>query len=191
MNRRLTTIFSMSIVLALSVLAESREAYRQAGPAAAQGDSGTALAITHGPYLQLPTGTSMTVVWHTNKKCVSKVEYGTDERFGLTAISSRNGLIDNDRTSHAIRLSGLKPGVTYKYRVVSREFGGYQKQHIVTFGETVASPVYQFTTLDPAKEGFSFSMVSDIHERAADLESYVEPEIFRGRRFCRIQRRHA
>jgi predicted phosphodiesterase len=178
MNRRLTTIFSMSIVLALNVLAESRESYRQAGLATAQGDSGAALAITHGPYLQLPTGTSMTIVWHTNKKCVSKVEYGTDERLGLTATSSQNGLIDNDRTSHAIRLSGLKPGVTYKYRVVSREFGGYQKQHIVTFGETVASPACQFTTLDPGKEGFSFSMVSDIHERAADLDSMLGQKYF-------------
>jgi hypothetical protein len=69
------------------------------------------------------------------------------------------------------RLAGLKPGTRYKYRVVSKEFSGYQEQHVVKFGETVASPVYQFTTLDPAKASFAFSVVSDIHEHTGDLES--------------------
>lgn len=136
-------------------------------------EPGASLAITHGPYLQLPSGTAMTVVWHTNKKCVAKVEYGTGDELGTTAVSSRNGLIANDRTSHIIRLTGLKPGTKYKYRVISREFVGYQQQHIVTFGETVTSPTYTFTTLNPGKETFAFAVVSDIHERAVDLEAML------------------
>jgi acid phosphatase type 7 len=179
MNRRLTTIFGLSIVLLTCTPGDTGALWRQAEQAVARGDQRTALAITHGPYLQLPTGTSMTIVWHTNKKCVSRIEYGADERLGMTAVSSRNGLIDNDRTSHIVRLTGLKPSAAYKYRIVSREFGGYEKQHIVTFGETVVSPVYGFTTLDPGKESFSFSMVSDIHERAADLETMLNQKYFR------------
>ncbi len=143
------------------------------GQSIAQGDPGASLAITHGPYLQLPSGTAMTIVWHTNKKCVSKVEYGTGDELGNAAVSGRNGLIDNDRTSHILHLTGLKPGTTYKYRVVSREFVGYKQQHIVTFGETATSPVYTFTTLNPGKAGFSFAVVSDIHERADDLEAML------------------
>jgi len=122
----------------------------------------------------------MTIVWHTNRKCVSRVEYGTGDELGTTAISSRNGLIDNDRTSHIIHLAGLKPGTRYKYRVVSREFGGYKQQHIVTFGQAVTSPIYEFATLDPGKESFAFSMVSDIHERAADLEAMLSQKLFEG-----------
>jgi phosphodiesterase/alkaline phosphatase D-like protein len=91
-------------------------------------------AMTHGPYLQLPDTTSMTVVWHTNRPAVSRVEYwerANPVRAGAElappapdririAISAHHGLLDNDRTSHAIRLHGLKPGTTYAYRVISR-----------------------------------------------------------------------
>jgi predicted phosphodiesterase len=153
---------------------------RHAAQAVAPSDAGTPLAITHGPYLQLPSADSMTVVWHTNRKCVSRVEYGLDETAGMTAVSSHNGLIDNDRTSHIIMLTGLKPGTTYKYRVVSKEFIGYEKQHIVKFGESITSPWYQFTTLNPALKEFSFSVVSDIHERVKDLETMLDQKYFQG-----------
>ena len=36
-------------------------------------------AITHGPYLQLPTTTSMTIVWHTTGAGVSHVEAGREK----------------------------------------------------------------------------------------------------------------
>ena len=179
MKQKLTILLSLSILMVVGSAGASRTLPPPEEPSKAQEDPGAALAITHGPYLQLPTGTSMTIVWHTNKKCLSRVEYGTLESLGMTAVSSRNGLLDNDRTSHVIRLTGLQPGTRYRYRVVSREFGGYEKQHIVTFGETVTSPVYGFTTLEPGKERFSFTIVSDIHERASDLETMLAQKHFR------------
>jgi predicted phosphodiesterase len=142
-------------------------------PGTAQQPDASALAITHGPYLQLPTGTSMTIVWHTNRPCVSRVEYGPDERLGSTAVGSEHGLIDNDRTSHVVRLTGLTPGRTYRYRVVSREFQGYEKQHIVKFGATVSSEMSSFTTLDEKKASYSFAVVSDIHENAKRLDGML------------------
>ena len=134
-----------------------------------------ALAITHGPYLQLATATSVTVVWHTNRASVSRVEYGEVEPLGLTAMSSRHGLIDNDRTSHAVSLTGLKPGTTYRYRVVSRAFDGYEKQHIVRYGAAVAAEISTFTTLDPGKTSYSFTLVTDIHENAARMDALLAP----------------
>lgn len=110
MRRKWMAFFIYVLVLGIIPFGESRGVPRREGDAPAQTDLGAALAITHGPYLQLPTSTSMTIVWHTNKKCVSKVEYGTGDELGMTAINSRNGLIDNDRTSHVIRINGLKPG---------------------------------------------------------------------------------
>ena len=180
-------------------------------PAAATQQESTPLAITHGPYLQLPGSTSMTIVWHTNRRCVSRVEYWAEgasagtrravpggsagsrpaarrpaepgstassrnsptlraEPGALTAVSSAHGLIDNDRTSHIVRLTGLRPGTTYLYRVVSREFQGYEKQHIVRFGETVSSDPSSFATLDERKASYSFSVMSDIHENAKRLD---------------------
>jgi predicted phosphodiesterase len=148
-------------------------------PAAATLQESTPLAITHGPYLQLPGSTSMTIVWHTNRKCVSRVEYWADGATAgtgrvpanaMTAVSATHGLIDNDRTSHIVCLTGLRPGTTYLYRVVSREFQGYEKQHIVRFGETVSSDPSSFTTLDERKASISFSVMSDIHENAKRLD---------------------
>jgi predicted phosphodiesterase len=143
----------------------------QAG-ARQQADSAL-FAITHGPYLQLPTATSMTVVWHTNRPAVSRVEYGTSEALGLTAITSRHGLIDNDRTSHVMRLEGLKPATTYRYRIVSREFVGYEKQYIVKYGPTVSGETLSFTTLATSPPAWSFPVVSDIHENAKRLDTLL------------------
>ncbi len=171
-------------------------------PAGARQGDPVPFAITHGPYLQLPSATSMTVVWHTNKPAVSKVEYwpatgaavpdvsqgsGTSHRPDpsqapdrvMTAISAAHGLIDNDRTSHVIRLGGLRPGTTYQYRVISREFQGYEKQHIVKYGETVSGEAYSFTTLLPmtgaAKPAgaYSFPVFSDIHENSKRLDAML------------------
>jgi acid phosphatase type 7 len=130
-------------------------------------------SIVHGPYLQLATEDAVTVVWHTNRPGVSRVEYGPTTALGQQAASSRNGLIDNDRTSHVVRLTGLKPGTTYHYRVVTREFAGYEKQHIVKWGETVTGETLSVRTLDPAAGAYTFAVVSDIHENAARLDALL------------------
>jgi predicted phosphodiesterase len=149
-------------------------------PSPLQAEKEQSLAITHGPYLQLPTTTSMTIVWHTNKICVSRVEYGEERGLGLTAINSHHGLIDNNRTSHIIRLTSLTPGKNYFYRVISREFLSYKTQDSVVFGSTVTSPVYSFKTLDEKKRSFSFCMVSDMHERSAELDEMLAEKAWEG-----------
>ena len=141
--------------------------------AGAQQPEPTPFAITHGPSLQLPSSASVTIVWHTNRPAVSRVEYGPTDQLGLTAISAEHGLIPNHRTSHAVRLAGLAPGTRYYYRVVSREFIGYEKQHIVRYGETVSSGPFSFTTFDERKAACSFGVVSDIHENAKRLDAML------------------
>jgi acid phosphatase type 7 len=142
-------------------------------PAAIGQDQQVAFAIVHGPYLQLATEESVTVVWHTNRPGVSRVEYGSTAALGHQAVSSLHGLIANDRTSHVVRLTGLKPGTTYHYRVVTREFVGYEKQHIVKWGETVTGETLSVRTLDRAAGTFTFAVVSDIHENAARLDTLL------------------
>jgi acid phosphatase type 7 len=131
------------------------------------------LAIVHGPYLQGPRETSMTVVWFTNKKCLSWVEYGMGATLTEKAVGARHGLVDADNTRHAVQIDGLEPGQTYQYRVVAREIVSF-KPYRVDFGESVASKTYSFQTCNPRKEKFSFCVVADIHEDAKRLDKMLQ-----------------
>jgi predicted phosphodiesterase len=128
--------------------------------------SGT-LKILNGPYLQYPTEGAVTIIWRTNRPCVSRVEYGPG--FGRTAFSSRDGLVDANTTLHKIRVTGLAPGTPYPYRIVSTEIAAFQPYE-VAYGETVASGPYEFTTLDRDKSAYSFVVLNDRHEKVAELE---------------------
>lgn len=123
-----------------------------------------AARIVVGPYLQAPSETSMTVMWITDVNAVSWVEYGTSESLDEKAHPSRHGLIDADRTIHAVTIEGLSPGREYRYRICSKEIVTF-KPYEVTYGETVASDIHTFTTLDGKKDGISFIVLNDIHER--------------------------
>ena len=135
------------------------------------------LAIVHGPSLTNPATDEMTVLWSTNRPCVSWVEYASGGNFrtfpqfgGLirAARASRHGLFDAYRTRHAVRLSGLEPGKAYRYRVVSKEILQFEPYEVV-FGTTVSSEISEFRTLNPAKAEFSFVVFQDIHGQASRL----------------------
>ena len=60
------------------------------------------------------TSTSATITWTTSQAATSQVEYGTTAAYGsLTTLNS--SLV----TSHSVTLSGLTPGTTYNYAVLS------------------------------------------------------------------------
>lgn len=127
-----------------------------------------ALRIVGGPYLQAPSPTSMTIVWTTNRQCVSKVEYGpVTGLLANVATSAHHGLIDANTTLHRITVRGLQPGTTYRYRVRSKEILEF-KPYQVKFGDGVSGDG-QFTTLDPRKERFSFCVLNDRHDRVPAL----------------------
>lgn len=139
-------------------------------------------AIIHGPYLQNPTGNSVTVIWFTNEACTSWVEYGTGEslstfpKFGSlvsVAKSGRHGLIDANTTRHEVKLGGLVPGKTYRYRVVSKEILQFAPYEVV-YGDSVVSDIFQFRILDPKKSGFRFQVFQDIHGDALRLNGLLQ-----------------
>jgi predicted phosphodiesterase len=139
-------------------------------------------AIIHGPYLQNPTENSMTIIWFTNKPCTSWVEYGSGEslptfpKFGSLisiAKSGRDGLIDANTTRHEVRLSGLLPSKTYRYRVVSKDILQFAPYEVV-YGDTVVSDIFQFRILDPKKSAFRFQVFQDLHGDTAKLESLFQ-----------------
>lgn len=146
-------------------------------PAAGQAPAGKPAAapvtITHGPYLQNPAPDGVTIVWLTDKPCVSRVEYGTGEKLDRTAVSAHHGLVDAYTTTHAVTLNGLEPGTTYRYRVCSKEIVSF-KPYKVVFAQTACSEPARFTTLEAGKREFSFVMVNDIHGKAGPLREKLD-----------------
>lgn len=139
-------------------------------------------AIVHGPYLQNPTESSITIIWFTNKPCASWVEYGTGEsltsfpKFGSlisVARSGRHGLFEANTTRHEVTLSGLAAGKPYRYRVVSKEILQFAPYEVV-YGDAVVSDIYPLHLLAPKKSGFRFQVYQDIHGDAQKLHDLFQ-----------------
>ena len=130
------------------------------------------LAVTHGPYLQELTADGVTILWTTSSPCVGRAEYGTDE-LSQVAQAVRHGLVNANTTHHAVRITGLKPGQKYQYRLVNTEiakFGAYD----TALGKTDKSDTYSFTTLNPAPAEFTFVVTQDIHSQAEKYASLLD-----------------
>jgi len=139
------------------------------------------LEITHGPYLVEPGEDCITIVWFTNKPCLSWVEYCGEGNFGVfpqwggypeIARGSTRGLIDANSKMHTIRLGNLKEGTKYKYRVISKEILQYDPYEVI-FGDSMVGDIFEFETLNMEKESFSFGAVADMHERALDFDKLL------------------
>lgn len=80
------------------------------------------------------TGTSATINWTTSQPATSQVQYGPTASYGssTTVNSSLN-------TTHSQALTGLTPGVTYHYRVLSSNENGSSTSSDFTF-TTLAPP---------------------------------------------------
>lgn len=127
-------------------------------------------AITHGPILLQPTETSVTIMWTTDMPCQAKVEYG-EGRLDHEVEPEEYGLVPIGNV-HTIRITGLTPGHTYMYQVVSTPVVK-MKAYWPDKGLPLESPVYHFTTFDSAKPSISFSFITDTHEDLPRLQSLL------------------
>lgn len=128
--------------------------------------------IMNGPYLLAPSEDSVTVVWMTDTPCHSKVVYGTDA-LDREADNAEHGLLPIG-LRHAVRITGLEAGKTYRYRVVSTRVVK-MKSYWPEKGLSVEGPVSAFTTFDRGKSAFSFVAITDTHEDVARLAGLVKP----------------
>ncbi|MCC6265321.1 MAG: metallophosphoesterase family protein, partial [Bryobacterales bacterium] len=127
--------------------------------------------ILHGPYILAPTETSATIAWATDTPCHSKVLYGIDET-DTEAINQKDGMLPVG-TFHAVHVTGLKPGQTYKFRAVSTrvvKLKGYWPEK----GLSIMSPVSTFTTFDRARPSTTFYAITDTHEDAARIDALMK-----------------
>ncbi|WP_158289372.1 discoidin domain-containing protein [Paenibacillus flagellatus] len=127
--------------------------------------------INHGPYLINMTETAVTIMWFTDLASTSKVEYGTGGSYANSKYEEEKGLKTVSKR-HSVRLTGLTPGTTYNYRVVSTEVENLLPNNPV-IGETVTSPGYTFTTFDTSKPEITFYQITDTHTDAARMNELL------------------
>ena len=130
--------------------------------------------ITQGPYLVATAATTATIVWLTDTPSHSLVKYARGSGLASTALTEsvepeRDGLVPVG-LRHVVHLTGLSPGTTYSYQVVSTRVVKL-KAYWPDKGLSTESPVFTFTTLDPRKPTASFSVVTDTHEDVARIRA--------------------
>lgn len=115
------------------------------------------------PYLQDLTESSVCITFITSNNAYSWVEYGEKE-FDLKAESIEDGFVQANNRLNKIRINGLKPKTTYKYRVMSKEIVKFDPYDLV-YGQTISGNEHTFNTLDPHAESVSCLILNDIHDR--------------------------
>src|SRR5438105_11216844 len=106
------------------------------------------------PYLQLPTPTGMRIMWETNRKLPSRVEYGKTRDL-KNAVEDRSLVL-----LHEVQLSELETGATYYYRVRSGE---------------LLSGIYSFTTAPPpGTRRWRMAVYGDSRSNPATHQKVVE-----------------
>ena len=89
-------------------------------------ETGKAVKIVYGPYLQMVSETEASIVWVTDKKSLSWVEIAPDDGMNFYA-EQRPQFFETFlgrkvlNTVHKVKLTGLTKGTTYRYRIFSQE----------------------------------------------------------------------
>jgi predicted phosphodiesterase len=121
------------------------------------------------PYLQNPIGNGITISWFTQVPTHGWIEYGTDKNLTQKKELIVDGQVICNIKHHKIRLTNLQPGVTYYYRVCSREITLYQA-YKKEFGDTAYSGIYSFTLPSPSLSDFTAIIFNDLHKNKEVLD---------------------
>jgi len=125
------------------------------------------------PYLQAPGINSMTIMWLTNLKCLNWIEFGETEKLDKKAQQSQYGMLNTNSKINCVSLHDLKPKTKYFYKVFSKQIVKFEP-YKMTYGETISSETYSFTTLDPDAEKVSWLVLNDIHDRPNSFGELIQ-----------------
>lgn len=142
----------------------------------------TPFKITHQPYLQSLTDSSVSIIWTTNRSAIAWVELAPDDssHFYHTErpkyFAAEYG-IKKTGTVHQVDLKNLTPGTKYRYRVYSTEVLRHEWVE-VDYGRTAATGVYrqrplEFVTPGPA-DRTRFAIINDIHGRNEVMNNLLD-----------------
>lgn len=131
--------------------------------------------IEHGPYLQNVTEEGFTVVWSSTADAAGWVELAPDDGSHFYAAERpkfHDSHLGRQRIGrmHSVRISGLKPGTAYRYRIMQRGVVLNEGNKRVILDDGYGSDIlkhkpFPVTTLDPAQKRVDFWVVNDIHSR--------------------------
>lgn len=132
------------------------------------------IKILHGPYLQNVGETEATFVWEVNTPSIGWVELAPDDGSHFYAtprtkyFNTKSG-VKMTAKLHSVKITGLTPGTTYRYRVYAQEVLSHEGWR-VHYGDIAATNVYSqkpltFTTRDTKKSTTSFIILNDVHAR--------------------------
>lgn len=143
--------------------------------------------ISAGPWVTNVGENAFNVLWTSTDRTLSWVEVAPDDGTGFDScerpkfyqtISGRR-VID---TFHDVRVTGLEPGVKYRYRIMSKAVLDDESAYHTEYGELLQMPVpgeSAVMTLDSDAETCRFVMLNDMHannEKYHDLVGSLGPE---------------
>ena len=141
------------------------------------------IQIKYGPYLQNTKETETTIVWVAGKPSVGWVELAPDDGTHFYQVErekfydTRNG-VKSEKPVHSVRLTGLTPGTSYRYRICVQEVLEHKGTEVL-YGKTDGTDMwsrepFRFTTNDCRKPQTSFVMLNDIHGRTGDIPRLLD-----------------
>ena len=124
-------------------------------------------SIQHGPWLTNPLEDGMTISFGSAGSCGAFLEYRQEnsENWNRVPFDQRDGILIRNHRIHVLHLKGLNPGTGYQYRISTL--------HPITAQETV-SGIYEFRTLDPERENFTFTALSDLHSNIQMIRKLLQ-----------------
>lgn len=144
------------------------------------------LKVTCGPWIQNVTEDSFTVLWVTEEKTLSWIEFGKDDGAVWNHSSGRECLYETvagrrvTGTFHSVTVSGLEKATIYCYRIVGKPIADDGNPYAISYGATrAAKGTHKVKTLDWSSPVCRFSMVNDIHfddEKYATLMKGIDRE---------------
>jgi predicted phosphodiesterase len=140
------------------------------------GQTDEKLNITHGPYLQNVSDTAATIIFTTNKLVVPGVYLSCDGADFKLIRNSTDGLINVGDDIHKVRLTGLKPGKEYSYKLYVKEVLDMRPYVNLDgkYGDSIISEVFKFKTLDRSADEMKFTVFNDTHNKAGMISRFLD-----------------
>lgn len=131
-------------------------------------------SVVCGPYIQCVTETGFTVIWVTDMDAICWVETAPDDG---THFYNKDRCRHYDMRGHGthpigrlhkVRVEGLRPGETCRYRLVNKGVLSFKGSADVKYAKTTATDVYlgkpfQATTFRDHYDTLRFDIYNDIH----------------------------
>ena len=142
--------------------------------------AGAQIKVSGGPYLQNVTEDSFTVIWTTTGPAVGWIEVAPDD--GTHFYNSERPKYYDLRgmgrkpigTLHKVTVSGLKPGTTYRYRVMCQGVLSQENRARIVYdagyGIDLKKRPTKVTTKAKEYDHLDSSVVNDMHEHDSLLQ---------------------